>query len=63
MTAEDKAAQMLHVTLVTLKESWFSELDIGFALAYDYLQDGAKAAAERTNEVQALAESSRLASP
>lgn len=63
MTAEDKAAQMLHVTLVTLKESWFSELDIGFALAYDYLQDGAKTAAERTNEVQALAESSRLGIP
>lgn len=63
MTAEDKAAQMLHVTLVTLKESWFSEMNIGFALAYSYLQDGAQAAAQRTNEVQALAESSRLGIP
>ena len=63
MTIEDKAYQMLHVTLVTLKESWFAEMDIGFALAYSYLQDGPKEAAERTNEIQALAESSRLGIP
>ncbi|MCE5343876.1 MAG: glycoside hydrolase family 3 C-terminal domain-containing protein, partial [Eubacteriales bacterium] len=63
MTSEDKAAQMLHVTLVTLKESWFNELDIGFALAYTYLADGAEAAAQNTNEIQALAETSRLGIP
>ncbi len=63
MTSEDKAAQMLHVTLVTLKESWFNELDIGFALAYTYLEDGAEAAAQNTNEIQALAETSRLGIP
>lgn len=63
MTSEDKAAQMLHVTLVTLKENWFSELDIGFALAYTYLSAGAEAAATNTNEIQALAETSRLGIP
>lgn len=63
MTAEDKAAQMLHVTLVTLKESWFREMNIGFALAYSYLQDGPREAAQRTNEIQALAESARLGIP
>lgn len=63
MTAEDKAAQMLHVTLVTLKESWFREMNIGFALAYSYLRDGPREAAQRTNEIQALAESARLGIP
>ena len=47
MTSEDKAAQMLHITLVTLKESWFNELDIGFALAYTYLSEGAETAAKK----------------
>ena len=63
MSSEDKAAQMLHVTLVTLKENWFNELDIGFALAYTYLAEGAETAAKNTNEIQALAESSRLGIP
>ena len=34
MTPENKAAQMLHMTLVSLKESWFNELNVGFVLAY-----------------------------
>jgi beta-glucosidase len=63
MTSEDKAAQMLHITLVTLKENWFNELDIGFALAYNYLSEGAEAAARKTNEIQSLAETSRLGIP
>lgn len=63
MTVEDKAAQMLHVTLVTLKESWYNEMNIGFALAYNFLQDGPGEAAERTNQIQALSESSRLGIP
>ncbi len=63
MSSEDKAAQMLHVTMVTLKENWFNELDIGFALAYTYLADGAETAAKNTNEIQTLAESSRLGIP
>lgn len=29
MSDKNKAAQMAHMTLVTLKESWFSDLDIG----------------------------------
>ena len=63
MTATDKAAQMVHLTLVTMKESWFTELDVGFALVYEYIFDGAKEAAARTNEAQRLAESSRLGIP
>ena len=34
MTAEQKAAQMVHLTLVTKKDSWFSKNNVGFALVY-----------------------------
>ena len=63
MTPENKAAQMLHMTLVSLKESWFNELNVGFVLAYTYLSAGAEDAANKTNEVQALSESSALGIP
>jgi beta-glucosidase len=63
MTAEDKAAQMVHLTLVTLKESWFKDLNVGFALAYTYLAEGPQKAAKLTNELQALSEESRLGIP
>ncbi|HHT14435.1 MAG: glycoside hydrolase family 3 protein [Christensenellales bacterium] len=63
MSATDKAAQMLHMTLVTLKESWFTELGVGFVLAYTYLSGGAEDAALKTNEVQALSEVSALGIP
>lgn len=63
MTPEEKAAQMVHLTLVTLKESWFKDLNVGFALAYTYLADGPKEAAKRTNELQTLSEQSRLGIP
>ena len=38
MSDKNKAAQMAHMTLVTLKESWFSDLDIGFALTQSKLR-------------------------
>lgn len=63
MTASEKAAQMLHMTLVTLKESWFNELNVGFVLAYTYLGEGAEDAVSKTNEIQALSEDSRLGIP
>ncbi len=63
MTDKEKAAQMIHLTLVTLKESWFSELNIGFALAYTYLSEGPETAVEKTNHIQALSEASRLGIP
>lgn len=63
MSPTDKAAQMLHMTLVTLKESWFSELNVGFVLAYTYLSEGAASAAAKTNQIQALSESSLLGIP
>lgn len=37
MTAEQKAAQMVHLTLVTKKDSWFSKNNVGFALVYEYI--------------------------
>lgn len=63
MTAEEKAAQMVHLTLVTLKEAWFTEQNVGFALAYTYLSEGPLEAAKKTNELQALSEQSRLGIP
>ena len=63
MSATDKAAQMLHMTLVTLKESWFTDLGVGFVLAYTYLSAGAEDAALKTNEVQSLAEASAFGIP
>ena len=63
MSATDKAAQMLHMTLVTLKESWFTDLGVGFVLAYTYLSAGAEDAALKTNEVQSLSEASAFGIP
>lgn len=37
MTAEQKAAQMVHLTLVSKKDSWFSKNNVGFALVYEYV--------------------------
>lgn len=37
MTPEQKAAQMVHLTLVTKKDSWFSKNNVGFALVYEYI--------------------------
>ena len=63
MTDTEKAAQMLHMTMVTLKESWFNELNVGFVLAYTSLAEGVDFAIERTNYVQELSEASRLGIP
>ena len=63
MSATDKAAQMLHMTLVTLKESWFTDLGVGFVLAYTYLSAGAEDAALKANEVQSLSEASAFGIP
>lgn len=37
MDASQKAAQMVHLTLVTKKDSWFSKDNVGFALVYEYV--------------------------
>lgn len=63
MEDSEKAAQMLHVTMVSLKEKWFNNLDVGFALAYSYMQDGPELAAIRANYVQSLCESSTWGIP
>lgn len=63
MTAEQKAAQMVHLTLVSKKDSWFSGSNVGFALVYEYVFDSAADAAARTNEIQELSEASELGIP
>ena len=63
MEPEEKAFQMLHMTLVSLKEKWFNENNVGFVLAYTYLADGIEAAVQRGNYVQSLSEDSRLGIP
>ena len=54
MSDKNKAAQMAHMTLVTLKESWFSDLDIGFALTYTYFAESKESAGEKMNYVQSF---------
>ncbi len=63
MTAEQKAAQMVHLTLVSKKDSWFSESNVGFALVYEYVFDSAAEAATRTNEIQELSEAREFGIP
>ena len=63
MEPEEKAFQMLHMTLVSLKEKWFNEMNVGFVLAYTYLADGIDLAVQRTNYVQSLSEEARLGIP
>lgn len=63
MSDKNKAAQMAHMTLVTLKESWFSDLDIGFALTYTYFAESKESAGEKMNYVQSLCEESELGIP
>lgn len=63
MTAEQKAAQMVHLTLVSKKDSWFNEANVGFALVYEYIFDSTADAAARTNEIQELSEASELGIP
>ncbi|MDO5422218.1 MAG: glycoside hydrolase family 3 N-terminal domain-containing protein [Eubacteriales bacterium] len=63
MDATQKAAQMVHLTLVSSKESWFTENNVGFALVYEYIFDSAAEAAARTNEIQELSEASTLGIP
>lgn len=63
MTAEEKAAQMIHLTMLTLKDSWFVEQGIGFGLTYNYFFESPQEAARKANQVQALCEQSRLGIP
>ena len=63
MDATQKAAQMVHLTLVSKKDGWFADSNVGFALVYEYIFDTAEEAARRTNEIQELSESSELGIP
>ncbi|MBE5769543.1 MAG: glycoside hydrolase family 3 protein [Clostridiales bacterium] len=63
MDATAKAKQMVHLTLVSKKDSWFSSDNVGFALVYEYIFTDAKTAAETTNEIQELSESAPLGIP
>ena len=37
MDIDQQAAQMVHLTLVTKKDSWFTKNNVGFALVYEYI--------------------------
>ena len=50
MDASQKAAQMVHLTLVTKKDSWFSKDNVGFALVYEYIFDMEEADEEDDEE-------------
>ena len=63
MDATQKASQMVHLTLVSKKDSWFNENNVGFALVYEYIFDSATEAAKRTNEIQELSVSAPLGIP
>lgn len=63
MDATQKAAQMVHLTLVSKKDSWFTDNNVGFALVYEYIFNSAEEAVKRTNEIQELSESSELGIP
>lgn len=63
MSDKDKGAQMAHMTLVTLKESWFTDLDIGFALCYTYFGENKETAVDKMNYLQALCEESEFGIP
>lgn len=63
MDATQKASQMVHLTLVSKKDSWFNENNVGFALVYEYIFDSATEAAKRTNEIQEISESAPLGIP
>ncbi|MBR5344777.1 MAG: hypothetical protein IK127_03025, partial [Clostridia bacterium] len=79
MDASQMAAQMVHLTLVSKKDSWFTGDNVGFALVYEYIFEmdeedeededavvvtsSAMNAAVKTNEIQELSESSDLGIP
>ena len=50
MDATQMAAQMVHLTLVTKKDSWFSKDNVGFALVYEYIFDMPEADEEDEEE-------------
>lgn len=63
MTPEEKVSQMIHITLYSPQDKWFAEQNVGFALAYSYLSDGPREAAEGANRLQMLSESSKWGIP
>lgn len=63
LSDKQKGAQMAHVTLVSLKESWFTDLNIGFALTYTYFGESKETAVEKMNYIQALCEESEYGVP
>ncbi len=78
MSATQKAAQMVHLTMVSKKDSWFADNNVGFALVYEYIFEAeepdeddeeavmlpdAQNAARITNQIQELSESSEFGIP
>ncbi len=50
MDADQKAAQMVHLTLVSKKDKWFSDNNVGFALVYEYVFDAEEDEEEEEDE-------------
>ncbi len=50
MDTTQMAAQMVHLTLVTKRDSWFSSDNVGFALVYEYIFDVPEADEEEEEE-------------
>ncbi len=63
MNNEQKAFQMLHMTMLKLTESWFTDLNVGFVLDHNYMYESAEIAALKANEIQALSESAAFGIP
>ncbi len=63
MSYEEKAAQMIHLTLFSPRETWFKDDNVGFGLAYEYLADDPYQAALKANELQQWSESSKWGIP
>lgn len=65
MSPEQKAAQMVHLTLVTKKDSWFTSNNVGFALVYEYLfepeedEDEEETESSETSEISAAKNAAR----
>ena len=63
MDTTQKAAQMIHLTLTSKRDAWYSDDNVGFALVYEYIFTDANEAARLTNEIQELSESSAFGIP
>ena len=63
LSANQLAAQLAHITLNRLQESFFNDLNVGYALAYTYFAEGGEEAVRQMNYIQSLSEDSEMGLP